>query len=499
MVEINLQSTSISELSTLLNDGQTTARGLTELCQAQIEAHDSKTNAIIEINPEALAIADSCDAERRAGNVRSSLHGIPILIKDNIDTADAMCTTAGSLALEGSIAKRDAGIVKKLRTAGAVILGKTNLTEWAGMRSIKHCSGWSSRGGQTRNPYALDRTPSGSSSGSGAATAAGFCAAAIGTETDGSIIFPASCNSLVGIKPTLGLVSRSGIIPISHNQDTAGPLARTVSDAALVLTVLAGSDPRDPACSEADKQRAPDYMAFLDDSGLDGARIGAHRPTGKFHPGVAEVFERAVRSVHDCGAYVIDQVSLPSIKNVNPHEDAVLVTDFKADLNAYLSGLPDTSPVRSMTDVIHFNETHRDTVMRWFPQDLIDRAETTNGPDDPEYIKARETCLKLTRTNGIDKAMAEHDLDAIITPSADVPCLIDLERGDRSSGATTYLAAVSGYPSISVPAGYVGGLPVGVSFFAGAWAEPMLIRLAYAFEQAMQVRQPPEFLVTTSI
>jgi len=499
MAETDLQSTGIAELRVQLDHGQTTARELVEQCLAQITADDDRTNAVIELNPDALEIAGQCDAERGGGAETGPLHGIPILIKDNIDTADTMMTTAGSLALEGSIAKRDAGIVTKLRSAGAVILGKTNLTEWAGMRSLRSCSGWSSRGGQTRNPYALDRSPSGSSSGSGVAVAAGYCAAAIGTETDGSIIFPASCNSLVGIKPTVGLVSRSGIIPISHSQDTAGSLARTVADAALVLTALAGSDLRDPSCADADRQRAPDYTAFLDINGLKGARIGIHRPTGQFHSGVSDVFENAIEAIRDKGAVVIDSVFLPSMEEVNPHEDVVLCTDFRVDLNAYLSDLARTVTVRSLADVIRFNRDHRDTVMRWFPQDVLDESEATHGLDDPAYLQARETCLKLTRTDGIDKAMAEHDLDAIITPSADVPCLIDLENGDSTSGSTTYLAAVSGYPSISVPAGYVGGLPVGVSFIAGAWGEPTLIRLAYAYEQATKVRQPPGFAATASL
>ncbi len=493
------QSLPISDLRAQLVSGQVPARDLCEYFLARINEHDGKTNAVIELNPDALTIAGQCDKDLKAGRGDGLLHGIPILLKDNVDTADAMMTTAGSLALEGSIAKQDAGIVKRLRDAGAVILGKTNLTEWAGMRSIEHCSGWSSRGGQTRNPYALDRTPSGSSSGSGAATAAGFCAASIGTETDGSITYPASVASLVGIKPTVGLVSRSGIVPISHSQDTAGPLARSVADAALVLTVLAGSDTRDPACHQADQKRAPDYAAFLDKTALKGARIGVFRPKGTFNSGTFDVFENAIRVMRDNGAVLVDPVGLPSHEDVSPHEDAVLYTDFKYDLNAYLSGLNDNIEIRSMEDVIRFNQEHADTVMRWFPQEQIELSQATSGLDDPAYIKAREMCLRLTRTEGIDRALGEHTLDAIVTPSADVPCLIDLVNGDADSGTTTYLAAVSGYPSISVPAGYVGGLPVGVSFIASAWEEPTLIRLAYAFEQATQIRQPPEFRETSNI
>lgn len=489
----------IAELRSLLDSGQVTARSLAEEYLGEIALHDGKTNAVVELNPDVFKTTDQCDADRRNGKASGALHGIPILIKDNIDTADAMMTTAGSLALKGSVARQDAGVVRKLLAAGAVILGKTNLSEWANMRSSESCTGWSSRGGQTHNPYVLDRSPGGSSAGSGVAVAAGFCAAAIGTETDGSIIYPASNNSLVGIKPTLGLVSRSGIIPISHSQDTAGPLARCVADAAMVLTAIAGSDPRDAACDEADHERAPDYTAFLDTDGLKNTRIGVFRPQGEFHDGVEDVVNNAIRILEDNGATIIDNVALPSMDDVAPHEEIVLNTDFKIDLNAYLSGLSDDISIRSVADVIRFNEEHRDTVLRWFGQDVLEAAEATRGLDDPAYIEAREMCLKLTRTEGIDKAMADHELDAIVTVSADVPCLIDLENGDSDSGMTSYLAAVSGYPSISVPAGYVSDLPVGISFIAKAWQEPKLIRLTYAFEQAADVRRPPEFLETSEI
>jgi amidase len=494
MAGVNLQVLRISELQTQLVDGQTTARALVEHCLAEIDANDGKTNAIIERNSDALDIADASDLERRNKSTIGPLHGIPILIKDNIDTADTMSTTAGSLALQGSVAKQDAGIVQKLRAAGAIILGKTNLSEWANMRSRHSCSGWSSRGGQTHNPYVLDRTPSGSSSGSAVAVASGYCAAAIGTETDGSIISPASSNSLVGIKPTLGLVSRSGIIPISHSQDTAGPLARSVDDAACILNVLAGSDTRDPACNEADTRREPDYTAFLDNSGLKGTRIGIHRPVKSYHARAGEVFEAAVCVIRDCGAEIIENLSLPTMEEVRQHEDIVLLTDFRVDLNAYLSGLSENVSVRSMADLIAFNNDHHDTVLQWFPQDLLENAEATNGLYDPAYLQARAACLELTRTNGIDRAMSQFELDAIIAPSEDVPCLIDLKNGDVEGEGTSYLAAVSGYPSISVPAGYVAGLPVGISFIAGAWQEPTLIRLASGFEHATQYRHPPEFL-----
>ena len=498
---IDIQMLSIAELQAQLNAGQTTSRALVEHCLAQIAEHDGKTNAIIEFNPDALKLADASDLGRwnhGKNETLGPLHGIPIVIKDNIDTADGMCTTAGSLALQGSVAKQDAGIVQKLRQAGAIIVGKTNLSEWANMRSIHSCSGWSSRGGQTRNPYGLDRTPSGSSSGSAVAVAAGYCVAAIGTETDGSIISPASCNSLVGIKPTVGLVSRSGIIPISHSQDTAGPLARTVADAAVVLNVLAGSDDRDPACHEADSRRAADYTAFLDTDGLKGARISIHRPMKAHHPRALQVFEDAVQVLRDCGAEIIEDISMPTTSDVGDHEDLVLMTDFKADLNAYLSNLSDTVPVRSMADLIAFNNEHHATVLQWFPQDLLEAAEATNGLDDPGYLAARATCLALTQTDGIDRAMDQFNLDAIVTPSEDIPCLIDLVGGDADGEATTYLAAVSGYPSISVPAGYVSGLPVGISFIAGAWQESVLIRLASSFEQATHHRQPPTFPTHTA-
>ncbi|MBT3559174.1 MAG: amidase [Rhodospirillales bacterium] len=495
---MDIQTLGIVDVQAQLNAGQTTSRALVEHCLAHISEHDGKTNAIIEINPDALELADTNDLGRRNNELLGPLHGIPILIKDNIDTADTMCTTAGSLALEGSVAKQDAGIVQKLRGAGAIILGKTNLSEWANMRSIHSCSGWSSRGGQTRNPYGLDRTPSGSSSGSAVAVAAGYCVAAIGTETDGSIISPASCNSLVGIKPTVGLVSRSGIIPISHSQDTAGPLARNVADAAVMLNILAGSDDRDPACDEADARRAPDYTAFLDTGGLKGTRLGIHRPVKAYHPRASQVFEDALRVLRDNGAEIIEDISLPTTSDVEDYEDLVLTTDFKVDLNAYLSNLSDAVSVRSIADLIAFNNDHQGTVLQWFPQELLEAAESTNGSDDPAYLAARAACLALTQTDGIDRAMGQFNLDAIVAPSEDVPCLIDLVGGDARGESTTYLAAISGYPSISVPAGYVSGLPVGISFIAGAWQEPELIRLASSFEQATQHRRPPTFPAHTA-
>ncbi|WP_299617324.1 amidase [Pelagibius sp.] len=490
---------SIAEMRGMIDGGELSARELAEQHLDRIERLDERVNAVIEINPDALESADTADRDLAAGRKAGPLHGIPVMIKDNINTADRMTTTAGSLALLGARPDRDAAVAARLRAAGAVILGKTNLSEWANFRSARSSSGWSSRGGQTRNPYALDRSPGGSSSGSGVAVAAGFCAAAIGTETDGSIVSPASMNSIVGIKPTVGLVSRSGIIPISHSQDTAGPMARSVADAALVLSALAGSDPEDPATHDADRRRAADYTAFLDKGGLRGARIGCLTGLAETHEGIAAILEANLTALREAGAEVVHRIALPPAEDVRPAEMLVMTTEFKAGMNRYLAAFgPDTGP-DSLEALMAFNECHRDRIMPYYPQDLFERAQATKGLDDPAYQEARRTCLRLVRDEGLDKVMAEQRLDALVVPTTCAPWLIDWVNGDNRSGSSAYLAAVSGYPSITVPAGYYFGLPIGLSFIAGAYQEGALIRFAYAFEQATQVRVPPRFAASAAL
>ena len=466
----------------------------------EIDKHGPKINAVIELNPDALDIAKQLDTERKRGKTRGPLHGIPILLKDNINTADRMQTTAGSLALAGNIARRDAFIVERLRKAGALILGKTNLSEWANFRGHRSTSGWSSRGGLTRNPYVLNRTACGSSSGSGVAVAADLCVAAIGTETDGSIICPAHANGIVGLKPTLGLVSRSGIIPIAHSQDTAGPMVRNVSDAAALLGVLTGMDRRDPATAGNSASAHKDYTQFLDAGGLQGARIGVARSLCGSHPRVLKVFEDSLNVLRTAGAILIDPVTLPNFKKLSEPEGKVLHQEFKTDLNAYLKGQGRHSPMRDMAAVIAFNEAHADTVLPYFGQECFVNA-VASGPDtQAAYEKALAHNLRLSR-QGIDRAMQKHKLDAIIMPSGGPAWQIDMVNGDSSTynGMTTTPAAVAGYPHITVPAGYIFGLPVGLSFMAGAWQEPMLLKLAYAFEQLTRVRQPPRYLAEVEL
>ena len=495
--DLDLNTIGIAELLQRMAEGGLTARALTRHCLARIDTLDEKVNSVLEINPDALDIAAALDEERRAGTVRP-LHGIPILVKDNIETADRMTTTAGSLALDGIIAIEDAAIVARLREAGAVILGKTNLSEWANFRSRRSSSGWSSRGGQTRNPYALDRTPGGSSSGSAVAVACGFCAAAIGTETDGSIMSPSAMNGVVGIKPTVGLVGRSGIIPISHSQDTAGPIARNVADAARVLNAIAGVDPADEATAQAETKRAPDYATYLDDHGLRGARIGLLANLDGFHVDVLRLVEDCAGAMREAGAEIVDTVRITPVDDIRPHEMTVMKTELRAGLDAYLSRLGPEAPVHSLADLIAFNAAHRGSVMPYFPQDLLDDSERMGGLDDPDYLEARRNCLRLTRAEGIDRALADYSLDAIIAPTTSAPWLIDWVNGDNRSGSTACLAAVSGYPAITIPAGYLHGLPVGLSFIGGAYREPVLIGLAHAFERTTRVRRPPNFAPTVS-
>jgi amidase len=487
---------SVDYLQSAMHSGKLTARALVKTYLARIRAIDRagpRINAIIELNPDALAIAAELDRERKAHGPRGPLHGIPVLVKDNIATADQMQTTAGSLALVGVKPPRDAFLVTRLREAGAIILGKTNLSEWANFRATRSTSGWSARGGLTRNPYALDRNTSGSSSGSAAAIAASLAAVAVGTETDGSVISPAAINGLVGIKPTLGLISRNGIIPIAHSQDTAGPMARTVADAAALLSAMAGSDIRDEATREA-TARAVDYTRFLDADGLKGARIGVVRANfGGRNDLVSAVVEDALKILKAKGAILIDPVELPNADKYGQSELEVLLYELKADLAAYLAEFAPGSNIRTLQDVIEFNARERAREMPYFGQEYFLRAEAKGGLDSKEYLDALANNQRYSRAEGIDQAMQEHQLDALVAPTTGPAWLTDFYKGDASSGSFTSPAAVAGYPHITVPAGFVHGLPAGMSFVGGAWSEPTLIRLAYAYEQASKQRRAPTF------
>ena len=494
-----MEEYSIQALQAQMRAGELTARELVRLYLERIETIDRagpRLNSVIELNPDALEIAAQLDAERAAGRVRGPLHGIPILLKDNIDTADRMTTTSGSLALEGSIAAQDAYLAAKLREAGAVFLGKATLSEWANFRSTHSFSGWSSRGGQVRNPYALDRSPSGSSSGSAVAVAANLCAAAVGTETDGSITSPAQTNGVVGIKPTLGLISRAGVIPIAHSQDSAGPMARSVADAALLLGAMTGVDPRDPATQASQGRYHVDYTPFLEKDGLRGARIGVARNFFGFNPRVDALIESRLELMKAEGAVIVDDLKL-DLPDLDETELEVLYYEFKADLNAYLGGLGPEARVHSLADVIAFNEQHREQVMPFFGQEHMLAAEKKGPLSEEAYQKALETNLRRTRAEGIDRLLGEHNLQAIVAPTGDPAWLVDYVNGDTpGGGGCTTPPAVAGYPHITVPAGLVCGLPVGISFFGTAWSEPALIRLAYAFEQAAQARRAPEYRPT---
>ncbi len=507
-----MQEWSIAELGQKMNSGELTARQLAEMYLSRIALVDEGEdgiNSVIELNPDALVIAEELDAEREEGKIRGPLHGIPVLIKDNIDTFDRMTTTAGSLALEGSVALQDAFLVERLREAGVLILGKTNLSEWANFRGKRSTSGWSSRGGLTRNPYALDRTACGSSSGSAAAVAANLCAAAIGTETDGSIICPAQTNGVVGLKPTVGLISRTGVIPIAHSQDTAGPMARTVADVAALLGALTGVDETDaatlpvPSGVEGSEDRSvyDDYTQFLDLDGLKGARIGVARSLFGTDRRVLEIIEANLETMKSLGAEPVD-VELPPSEKFGETEVEVLLYEFKADLNAYLANRGRMAGVHSLEEVIKFNEENLMRVLPYFGHERMQDAQKKGPLTEEKYIHALEKDHRLTRSEGINAVMTEHKLDAIVCPSGGPAWMIDLVNGDgiRSwdTDSTSY-AAVAGYPHITVPAGYIFGLPIGISFFAGAWQEPTLIRLAYAFEQATQVRVPPQFLTTAEM
>ena len=497
------QNASLADLQRAMADGSLTAPALTTSYLSRIEAMDRRgptLRAVLEVNPDAMAQATALDAERKERGARGPLHGIPVLLKDNIATLDRMNTTAGSLALEGVPVPRDAFIVSRLRAAGAVILGKTNLSEWANFRSTHSSSGWSGRGGQCLNAYALDRTPCGSSSGSATGVASDFCAVAVGSETDGSIICPSSVQSLVGIKPTIGLVSRAGIVPIAHSQDTAGPIARTVADAAALLTVLAGPDPRDAVTTR--HAAAPvDYTTFLDPAGLRGARIGVARK--HFFGNDArtdKLMEEAVAAMKSAGAVIVDPADLVTTGKYDDSEFEVLLYEFKADLNAYLADLGPASPVRTLADVIAFNEKNSDRELRYFGQEIMLMAQKKGPLTTPAYRKALASNHRLAGTLGIDAVATRHRLDAIVAPSSPPPWPIDLVTGDHGAGgSSTSPAAVAGYPSITVPAGYSFGLPVGISFFGPAWTEGKLIRLAFAYEQATKLRRPPRFLPTAEL
>lgn len=476
------------------------------LCKAylgridQLDRQGPTLRAVLQLNPDALAIAAALDAERKGGRARGPLHGIPVLIKDNIGTHDRMTTAAGSRALASSVPPRDSFVAERLRAAGAVIIGKTNLSEWANFRSTHACSGWSGLGGQTRNPYALDRTPSGSSAGSGTAASANLCAVAVGTETDGSITSPSSVASLVGIKPTVGLVSRSGIIPISHSQDTAGPMARTVTDAAILLTAIAGVDPRDSATTDASGQAAIDYTRFLRADGLRGARIGvARKKYFGYSVHADRIADQALETMRRAGATIVDPADIATASNLDADEFDVLLYEFKHDLNAYLASLGPAERMKSLKDLITYNDQHPAEEMPFFGQEIFTMAEAKGPLTDRKYLQALRRGHTRSRAEGIDATMTKHRLDAIVAPTQGPPGLIDLVNGDAGGGSVTSPAAIAGYPHITVPAGYAFGLPVGISFFGRAWSEPTLIKLAYAFEQASKVRKVPRLLVTAQL
>jgi amidase len=500
-----LLEATVDDLQKGMESGRWTARSTTEAYLARIEALDRRgpeLRSLIEINPDALAIADELDRERRSKGRRGPLHGIPVAIKDNIDTHDRMTTTAGSLALESSIPPQDSFIAEKLREAGAIILAKANMSEWAYWRGLRATSGWSARGGQCRNPYALDRNPCGSSSGSGVAASANLAALTIGTETGGSIMCPSSINGIVGIKPTVGLWSRSGIIPISHSQDTAGPMTRTVRDAAILLGPLTGVDPRDPRTAASEGRSYKDYTRFLDPNGLKGARLGVTRNFPGFDDRVLALFNRALEDMKARGAVLVDPANLPHTDTGSVFEELptlVLDFEFKAGINAYLEGLGPEVKMKSLEDLIAFNEANRDREMPFFGHERFLSSQARGPLTDPEYVKAVATIQSLTREEGIDALVRQHQLDAIVAPTSGPAWLTDHVLGDRLDGGfSAGPAAIAGYPDITVPMGFVSGLPVGISFFGLAWSEPKLLAIAYAYEQATKHRKVPEFLPTVA-
>ena len=491
--DFELNEVTIDTLQQKMQNKEYTSRSITELYLKQIDAIDKagpKLNAVIEVNPDALDIADAMDKERANGKVRGPLHGIPVLVKDNIDTGDKMMTTAGALALEGNIAKQDAFIIKKLREAGAVLLGKTNLSEWANFRSTHSTSAWSSRGGQTKCPCVLDRNPSGSSAGSGSAASANLCAIAIGTETDGSIVSPSSVNGLVGIKPTVGLWSRSGIIPISKTQDTAGPMARTVKDAAILLGALAGEDSQDTYTATNKGKIQPDYTKFLDANGLKGKRIGVEKGGLTVNPGMDKIFHEAVELLKSKGATIVEVDVYKEIKQAGKDEFTVLLYEFKDGVNNYLSKA--NAKVKTLADVIEFNKKNEGKAMPYFKQETLELAQKKGDLNTKEYLDAVKNTT-ITR-NVIDKILKDNKLDAIAAPTNGFACCIDLINGDYDNGFSySGPAAMAGYPHITIPMGYWNELPVGISFVSTAYDEAGIIKLGYAFEQATKKRMPPKF------
>jgi amidase len=498
---LQIEELSISRIQRLFSKGELSSVSLTKKYLARIEQIDRRgpaLNSVIELNPDAIEIARACDKQRVAGEVPSPLHGIPVLIKDNIDTHDRMTTTAGSLALKGSIAPRDSGVAEKLRAAGAVIVGKTNLSEWANFRGSMSTSGWSGRGGQTRNPYVLDRNPSGSSSGSAVAVSANLCTVAVGTETDGSILSPASFNGIVGLKPTVGLISRAGIIPISQSQDTAGPMTRTVLDAAILLAALAGVDPRDPATASGRAYENRDYCALLTSNALRGSRLGIARAYFGFHPKVDEVIGKTLTVLRRCGAELVDPVGLRVQPELEQAEMEVLRYEMKAGLNTYLTSLGPNAPIHSLQELIAFNERFRNEELPWFGQEELVNSQAKGPLTEKAYRDALAACRRFARAEGIDRVMDEHRLDALVAPTAGPAHVTDWLNGDHALGDSTTPAAVAGYPSITVPAGFISGLPVGISFFGRAWSEPKLLAIAYGYERATAIRRPPAYIKTVS-
>jgi amidase len=502
--DFELDEITIADLQKAFQSGQHSSRSVTEKYLSRIQKIDKAgpmLNSVIELNPDALHIADALDQERKSKGPRGPLHGIPVLIKDNIDTADRMNTTAGSLALLGSRPANDAFVAAQLRKAGAVILGKTNLSEWANIRSSHSTSGWSGRGGLTHNPYALDRNPCGSSSGTGAAVSANLCVAGVGTETDGSVVCPSSANGLAGLKPTVGLVSRSGIVPISHSQDTAGPMARTVRDVAILLGAMAGADPQDSATdvstNHSQGKLFPDYTKFLDPAGLKGARLGVVRKYFGFNDAVDQLMETLIGEMKRAGAEIVDPADIPTIGKFDESELTVFLYELKADLAAYLARRG--SSVKTLKDVIEFNERNRDREMPYFGQDIFLKSEQKGPLTSKEYLDALALNRQLSRAEGIDFIMDKFNLDALVAPTAGPAWLTDLINGDHAAGGSSSAAAVAAYPNINVTAGYLWGLPVGISFFGRGWSEPTLLKIAYSFEQLTKARQKPRFLPTIEI